>query len=63
MTIIRLLISVFLILLIVVATIGWIWVGRHQAAAAAAASRVVLTLCIAAGLAGLGVLWRARTDT
>jgi hypothetical protein len=63
MTTIRLLISGFLVILIAVATTGWIWVGSHQPAAGATASRVVLTVCIAAGLVGLGVLWRGRADT
>jgi exosome complex RNA-binding protein Rrp4 len=60
MNIVRIVISMFLGLLIVVAATGWIWVGSHQAAAQATASRVVLTLCIAAGVAGLTALWRAE---
>jgi len=57
---VRIVISLFLALLIVVATTGWIWVGSHQAAAQATASRVVLTLCILAGVVGLTTLWRAE---
>jgi hypothetical protein len=60
MNAIRLVISIFLVVLIGVATTGWIWTGRHQTAAQSAASRVVLTVCIAAGVLGLAVLWRTR---
>jgi hypothetical protein len=56
--VIRLAISLFLVVLIVVATTGWIWTGRHQAASQSMASRVVLTVCILAAMAGLSALWR-----
>jgi hypothetical protein len=59
--VIRIAISVFIVVLILVATSGWIWTGSHQPAAQSAASRIVLTLCIVAGLAGLTALWRTRT--
>lgn len=61
MNAIRLVISIFLVVLIGVATTGWIWTGRHQSAAQSVASRAVLTLCILAGVAGLSILWRRRT--
>lgn len=57
---VRLAISLFIVVLIGVAARGWIWTGGHQPAAQATASRVVLTLCILAGLAGLGALWLRR---
>jgi len=57
---VRIAISLFIGLLIAVAGTGWIWTGRHQPAAQAAASRVVLTLCILAGVVGLVAVWRAR---
>lgn len=60
MNVVRLAISLFIVLLIGVATRGWIWTGGHQPAAQAAASRVVLALCVAAGLVGLAALWRRR---
>ena len=53
--VIRTAISAFLVVLIVVA-----WVGGHQPGSQALASRIVLTLCIVAGLVGLRALWRAR---
>jgi hypothetical protein len=57
---VRLAITAFIAVLIVTATTGFVWVGRHQAASQAAASRTVLLLCIAAGLIGLRNIWRAR---
>jgi len=35
-------------------------VGSHQAPAQALASRVVLTLCVAAGLVGVKAVWARR---
>jgi hypothetical protein len=61
MNIIRVAISLFILVLIGVSATGWIWTGSHQPAAQSAASRVVLTLCILAGIGGLVALWRPRT--
>ena len=60
MTGIRLAITAFIIVLIATATTGFVWVGRHQAAAQATASRTVLLLCIGAGLVGVRSIWRPR---
>lgn len=56
----RLLITAFIVVLIAVASTGWVWVGSHQSSAQAFASRVVLTVCVAAGLIGVGALWSRR---
>ena len=61
MNIVRIIISLFIVVLISVASTGWIWTGAHQPAAQAAASRVVLSLCILAGVVGLTALWRTKT--
>jgi hypothetical protein len=60
MNIVRIAISLFILVLIVVSASGWIWTGSHQTASQAAASRIVLGLCILAGLVGLTALWRTR---
>jgi hypothetical protein len=60
MNLVRMTISVFVVLLIAVFVVGWIWVGSHQPASQAAASRVVLTLGIIAGVVGLAAIWRSR---
>jgi hypothetical protein len=61
MNLVRIAISVFILVLIGVAGTGWVWAGSHQTAAQSTASRVVLTACILAGLAGLMAVWRTRT--
>jgi hypothetical protein len=58
--VIRLAISLFIVILIGVSVTGWIWAGNHQPPAQMAASRTVLTLCVAAGIVGLTALWRVR---
>ena len=60
MNVIRGAISLFIVVLIVISASGWFWAGSHQAPAQSTASRVVLTICIVAGLIGLRALWRAR---
>lgn len=60
MNAVRLAITAFIIVLIVTATTGFVWVGRHQTATQARASRTVLLLCIGAGLIGVRNIWRAR---
>jgi len=50
----------FILVLITVASTGWVWVGSHQSPAQALARRVVLTLCVVAGLIGVRVVWSRR---
>jgi hypothetical protein len=58
MNVIRLLISLFILLLVGVSVVGWVWAGSHQSPSQSAASRTVLSLSILAGVAGLVALWR-----
>jgi hypothetical protein len=58
--IIRFVITGFILMLITIATTGWLWVGSHQSPAQALASRVVLTLCVVAGLIGVKAVWARR---
>ncbi|HEY7502348.1 MAG TPA: hypothetical protein VH740_27755 [Vicinamibacterales bacterium] len=57
---VRLAITAFIAVLMITATTGFIWVGSHQTAAQATASRAVLALCIVAGLIGARNVWRSR---
>ena len=57
---IRVAITAFIVVLIITATTGFIWVGRHQTAAQATASRIVLVLSVVAGLIGMKNVWRSR---
>ena len=60
LTVVRFVITGFILVLITVASTGWVWVGSHQSPAQALASRVVLTLCVVAGLIGVRVVWSHR---
>ena len=60
MNVVRIAITAFIAVLITIASTGWVWVGSHQTATQATASRVVLTICIAAGVTGVVMLWRPR---
>jgi hypothetical protein len=57
MNLIRVLISVFIVVLLVSAAAGWTWTSAHQAPALATASHVVLGLSAVAGVLGLVVIW------
>ena len=50
--------SAFILVLFVIAFLGWSWTGTHQTPRQALASRAVLGLSVAAGVAGLIALWR-----
>jgi hypothetical protein len=58
MNAVRIVISLFILVLIGVSVVGWVWTGHHQSASESEASRVVLTLAALAGVAGLVALWR-----
>jgi hypothetical protein len=57
MNAVRIVISLFILVLILIAVVGWVWTGHHQSATQSEASRVVLTLAALAGVAGLVALW------
>lgn len=61
MNIIRITISLFILILIGIATAGWIWTARHQSVSQASASHLVLALASLAGIAGLIALWGRRS--
>ncbi len=61
MNVIRLAISLFILVVMALAVTGWFWTGAHQDASQSAASRVVLGLCVVAGIVGLTALWRTRS--
>lgn len=59
-TVVRVVITGFVLVLIAIASTGWLWVGGHQAPAQALASRIVLTLSVVAGLVGMKAIWSRR---
>jgi hypothetical protein len=60
MNTVRIVFSLFVLVLVTVAVSGWVWTGSHQPPAQAAASRVVLSLCMLAAVVGLSAMWRRR---
>jgi hypothetical protein len=56
--IIRTVMSAFIVVLFVIAGLGWQWAATHQTPAQALASQAVLGLSAIAGLVGLVALWR-----
>jgi hypothetical protein len=58
MNAVRIAISVFVLALISLAAMGWVWTSRHQPAAQATASHVVLGIATLSGVVALVVIWR-----
>lgn len=50
--------SAFIVVLFVIAGLGWNWASTHQTPAQALGSQAVLTLSAIAGVVGLVALWR-----
>ena len=62
MNAIRIVISLFVAVLIVIAILGWSWTSAHQTPAQSAASHAVLGLSILAGVVGVIAIWRVRSS-
>jgi len=58
MNAVRLVISIFIAVLIVIATLGWRWASAHQAPAQATASHLALGMSILVGVIGVITIWR-----
>jgi hypothetical protein len=56
--VIRAVMSAFILVLFVIAGMGWTWASSHQTPAQALASHAVLGLSATAGVIGLVALWR-----
>ena len=56
--VIRAAMSAFILVLFVIAGLGWQWAATHQTPAQALASQAVLSLSAIAGVVGLIALWR-----
>ena len=59
---VRIAISVFVVILLFLVTMGMGWTGQHQAPAAALASRLVLGISAAFGIVALVVIWRPNRN-
>jgi hypothetical protein len=60
---IRIAITFFILLLFAASIAGWRWTGANQPPAQSAASRIVLTIGMAAGMIGLAAIWRHSHGT
>lgn len=58
MTLVRILVTVFVVAIITATVVGWVWTGQHQPPAGAMASRVVLSMSALAALIALIAVWR-----
>ena len=63
MSAIRLVISLFILVLIFLSAMGWVWTGAHQPPDQVLAARTVLVLAALSGIGGLVALWRRRRRT
>jgi len=55
---VRIAITAFVALLLIIVTLGWIWTARHQAPPLSRASHVVLTVAAIAGVFAVVMIWR-----
>jgi hypothetical protein len=58
MTLVRLGITCFVLILLSVVALGWIWTGSHQPPPLRTASHLVLGIAAAAGIFALARIWR-----
>jgi hypothetical protein len=57
---IKLTITAFVAVLLLIVGAGWQWTARHQPPEKAIASHMVLGIAAAAGIVGLVAIWRPR---
>ena len=63
MNAVRIAITVFVLILLTVVTLGWIWTARHQPPALRTASHVVLGVSALSGIFALVKIWRGGART
>lgn len=66
MNIVRILITMFILLLLTVVALGWMWTTTHQPPGQSSASHIVLSVAALAGVFAITRIWRAdpaRVDT
>jgi membrane protein YdbS with pleckstrin-like domain len=59
MNAVRLGITMFILVLLAIVTLGWTWTATHQPPALRTASHVVLSLAALAGIFALTRIWRS----
>jgi membrane protein YdbS with pleckstrin-like domain len=58
---VRILITLFIVVLLATVSLGWVWTGNHQPPRLRAASHTVLGIAALAGVFALGKIWRSDT--
>lgn len=60
MTLVRTLVTVFVMAILLAVVVGWQWTGQNQPPAGAMASRIVLALSALSGCVALVAVWRSN---
>lgn len=58
MNVVRILITLFILLLLTIVGLGWVWTTTHQPPGQIVASHVVLTVAALAGVFAITRIWR-----
>jgi len=58
MNVVRILITCFILVLLTIATLGWMWTTSHQPQGQQTASHIVLAVAALAGVFAIGRIWR-----
>jgi hypothetical protein len=54
---VRIAITLFVLILLVIVSLGWVWTANHQPLPQRTASQVVLAISAFAGIFALGKIW------
>jgi hypothetical protein len=60
MTVVRIAITLFVLALLTIVTLGWVWTGSHQPPPLRTASHTVLAIAALAGIFALTKIWRGE---
>ena len=58
-TLVRVLITLFVLILLTIVGLGWVWTASHQQPPLRTASHVVLGIAAGAGILALATIWRS----
>jgi membrane protein YdbS with pleckstrin-like domain len=61
MNVVRIAITIFVLGLLTIVTLGWIWTGSHQPPPLRTASHIVLAIAALAGIFALAKIWRTES--
>ena len=61
MMVVRITITIFVLALLTIVTLGWVWTGSHQPPPLRTASHTVLAIAALAGIFALTKIWRSES--